>query len=35
VRLDQPTDLGRAYGAAYRRFANDPYFNATSTAAAP
>lgn len=35
VRLDQDTDLGRAYGAAYSRFANDPYFNSTSTAAAP
>jgi beta-mannanase len=34
VRLDQPSDLGRAYGAAYQRFANDPYFNSTSTAAA-
>ncbi|MGD9997724.1 MAG: hypothetical protein AB7L17_12305, partial [Ilumatobacteraceae bacterium] len=35
VRLDQNTDLGRAYGAAYQRMANAPYFNLTSTAAAP
>ncbi len=35
VRLDQASDLGRAYGAAYQRMANNPYFNLTSTAAAP
>lgn len=35
ARLDQDSDLGRAYAAAYRRLASDPYFNATSTSAAP
>lgn len=34
-RLDTDTSLGREYGAAYRQFANDPYFNSTSTADAP
>jgi hypothetical protein len=35
VRLDQKTSLGQAYGEAYRRMANHPYFNSTPTAAAP
>jgi len=35
VRLDQNTTLGKAYGAAYKRMANQSYFNQTSTAAAP
>ena len=35
VRLDQATSLGVAYGQAYRRFANNAYFNQTSTASAP
>jgi hypothetical protein len=35
VRLDQPTTLGAAYGQAYRRMANQPYFAQTSTALAP
>jgi len=35
VRIDQNTELGRAYGAAYRRLANNTYFNSTSTASAP
>ncbi len=35
ARLDQPGALGQAYAAAYGRFANNPYFNSTSTAAAP
>ena len=34
ARLDQPGALGQAYGEAYGRFANQPYFNATSTAMA-
>jgi hypothetical protein len=35
VRLDQSSALGQAYTAAYSRFANNAYFNSTSTAAAP
>lgn len=35
VRLDEPTPYGRDYGEAYAEFANHPYFNSTSTAAAP
>ena len=35
VRLDQNSALGRAYADAYRRMAANPYFNATSTSAAP
>jgi hypothetical protein len=35
VRLDQTSLLGLQYGQAYSRMANDPYFNATSTAGAP
>jgi hypothetical protein len=34
TRLDQPTTIGRAYGEAYRRMANDPYFNTTRTSSA-
>jgi beta-mannanase len=35
VRLDQPTTLGRSYGQAYTRFANQSYFNQTSPSLAP
>ena len=35
VRLDESTELGIAYADAYRRFANDPYFNSTDTSQAP
>ena len=35
VRIDQNTELGRAYGAAYRRLANNTYFNSTSPSKAP
>jgi hypothetical protein len=35
VRLDQTSALGQAYGQAYRRMANQPYFNSTTTAGAP
>jgi len=35
VRLDEPTTLGRAYAAAYRRFAQNPYFNSTDPSLAP
>jgi len=35
VRIDQTTTLGKAYGAAYKRMANQSYYNQTSTAAAP
>ena len=34
-RLDQPSALGAAYGAAYARFAASPLFNSTPTALAP
>jgi beta-mannanase len=32
-RLDQPTAVGAAYGTAYSRMANDPYFNSTQVGA--
>jgi hypothetical protein len=35
VRLDQTSAIGQAYAAAYSRFANNIYFNMTSTASAP
>ena len=35
VRLDQGGSLGTAYGQAYRRMADQPYFAQTSTALAP
>jgi len=34
-RIDTPTEFGRSFGQAYRRFANADYFNQTSTAVAP
>jgi len=34
-RIDTDTVLGRSYGQAYQRFANDPYFNATPTTSDP
>ena len=34
-RIDQTTELGIEYGEAYRKFANDEYFNLTSPDSAP